>query len=84
MEDKMQSSDHDLLIRIETKMESLIVDIKDLKCSTNTQMTDHESRIKKLESKTITSVVMLTIYSSAIAGLIGLLIYHITGTQINH
>lgn len=43
------TADHDLLIRLETKMESLKVDIRDLKDVTNIKVNDHELRISALE-----------------------------------
>lgn len=72
-----QTSDHDLLIRIETKMENLINDIKEWKCSTTSQITDHEVRVKKIENKIGSFVIYITLYSAAVATLAGLLIYHI-------
>ena len=75
-----QTSDHDLLIRIETKMENLICDIKDLKTSTNTKTENHEDRIKKLENKIGSFVIYISLYSAAVATLIGILVYHVFNT----
>lgn len=44
--------DHDLLIRLETKMDSVVVDIKELKDGTTQTMAGHGLRIKKLEDIT--------------------------------
>jgi chromatin segregation and condensation protein Rec8/ScpA/Scc1 (kleisin family) len=78
-----QTSDHDLLIRIETKMENLISDIKEWKCSTTTQISDHEVRIKKLENKVGNFVIYITLYSAAVATLIGIMVYHILSSTPN-
>ena len=47
--EKLQRTDHDLLIRLESKVDSLIVDVKEVKDGTNTQLTDHETRIRVVE-----------------------------------
>lgn len=68
--------DHDLLIRIETRMEGLKADIKELKDGTSTQLIDHETRIKKLENKTSNYFITITLYSIAMGAMISLIIYH--------
>ena len=75
------SLDHDLLIRIETRMESLRTDIRELKDGTTTQIDDHEKRLQKIEKKVSGYVITLSLYSGAIATLIGIMIYHILNTM---
>jgi hypothetical protein len=75
------SLDHDLLIRIETRMESLRTDIKELKDGTTCKIDDHEARIQKIEKKVSGYVITLSLYSGAIATLIGIMIYHILNTM---
>lgn len=41
--------DHDLVIRIDENVKSLIAEIKDMKDGTSEQLKDHEVRIRKLE-----------------------------------
>lgn len=47
--DKLQRIDHDTLIRLESKVDSLITDIRDLKDGTSQKLTDHETRIRIME-----------------------------------
>lgn len=47
--DKTISSDHDTLIRVETKMDGLVTDIKEMKDGVQKTLADHELRIKKVE-----------------------------------
>ena len=47
--DKLQRMDHDTLIRLESKVDSLITDIKDLKDGTSQKLTDHETRLRVME-----------------------------------
>ena len=70
-------SDHDLLIELKTKMDSLKDDIKDLKDGTTIKIEDHETRIGKLESTNTFLRTMLTVGIGILATLSGLLIYHI-------
>ena len=72
-----RNSDHDLLIRLEEKMEGLKVDIKELKSGHAAQLLDHETRLKKVEQKMDSNWIMTSIYTLATAGLISLVVYHI-------
>jgi hypothetical protein len=72
-----ENNDHDLLIRIETRMQGLKEDINEIKNTASLQITDHESRLKKLENKTSNYFITITLYSIAVAGIIGLVIYQI-------
>ncbi len=47
--DKLQRLDHDTLIRLESKVDSVLTDIKDLKEGTTTKLADHELRLRVLE-----------------------------------
>lgn len=47
--DKLQRIDHDTLIRLESKVDSLITDIRDLKDGTSQKLTDHETRLRVIE-----------------------------------
>lgn len=53
MSDKNPSSDHDLLIRLETKMDTVVGDVRELKDGTSQKMAEYEVRIKKLEDITL-------------------------------
>lgn len=47
--DKMQRQDHDLLIRLEGKIDSITSDLKAMKDGMSTQLIDHEGRISTIE-----------------------------------
>ena len=74
-------SDHDFQIKfsaeVTIKLDNIIKDIKDIKSGTSIQIADHEARIKKLENKTSSYFITITLYSIAVAFMIGLLIFHI-------
>lgn len=83
-QDTNQRSDHDLLVRLDEQLgnvrgqiNEVRVDIKDLKDGTTTKIEDHEARLKKLETKTSNYFITITLYSIAVGGMIGLIIYHI-------
>lgn len=42
-------ADHDLLQRVDTKVDGLIKDIKEIKDGTTTQLSDHETRLRSIE-----------------------------------
>lgn len=46
---KIQSLDHDTLIRVETKMDGIVSDIKEMKDGTSKTLADHELRIQSIE-----------------------------------
>ena len=48
------AGDHDLLIKLETKLDGLIVDVKLLNEGTSGKLSDHEGRIRIMESKILT------------------------------
>ena len=56
MTKKTERDDHDLLIAMETKLDSLIEDIRDLKDGTSKIVGDHEARIRKMEDRQLTWV----------------------------
>lgn len=47
--DKMRSDDHDLLITLNTKVDGLVTDVRDLKDGVYSRLQDHERRINRLE-----------------------------------
>lgn len=69
-------TDHDLLIRLETKMGGIKDDIKDLKDGTARYINEHEIRINSLESSKIKQVTLLSIGIAILSVLASLLIYH--------
>jgi len=71
------SCDHDLLIRLETKMTGLKEDIKDIKDGTSTKISDHETRINTLETSKTRQTTLLTIGAALILVLASMLIYHL-------
>jgi len=46
-----QQNDHDLIIRLDTKLDDLKTDIKELKDGTAMKIEDHEARLKIIENK---------------------------------
>lgn len=82
------SLDHDLLVELKTKMESIITDIKEYK-NTKADKGDieelksvvyknHSEQIRRLENKVANYFITLTIYSIAVAAMISLILFHIT------
>lgn len=69
--------DHDLLIRIQATMERVVTDIQDLTKGTSNQISDHELRIKKMETKQSNYFVSMAIYTTGILAVIGIILYHI-------
>lgn len=49
-----QQLDHDVLIELRTEMRAIRADIKELKDGTSGKITDHENRIRLLESDSVT------------------------------
>lgn len=47
--EKLQREDHDRLIRLESKIDNLSSDVKDMKDGTQKEMADHELRIRQVE-----------------------------------
>lgn len=47
--DKMRQSDHDLLIRLETIVNQIAIDVKELKDGTNSKLENHGARIALVE-----------------------------------
>lgn len=45
-----RSTDHDLLIKLETKIDLLVEEIKGLKDTTRKEIDDHEVRLRKIET----------------------------------
>lgn len=74
------ADDHDLLIKLNTLMDGLKEDIRDLKSGTSMKIDDHESRIKTLENRTSNYTITLALYTLAVAAMISLILYHIFKT----
>lgn len=51
--DKLQRLDHDTIVRMEAKLDGLIVDVKSMSDGTAIKIADHESRLKMIESDII-------------------------------
>lgn len=49
MEDATKMNDHDLLVTMHEQIKGIKDDIKDLKDGTSSQLTDHETRLRRLE-----------------------------------
>lgn len=47
--ENMQFDDHTTLIRLEAKVDSLILDVKEVKDGTTIKLADHETRIRTIE-----------------------------------
>ena len=71
------ADDHDLLIKLNTLMDGLKEDIRDLKSGTTLKIENHDSRIKILENKTANYTITLSLYTLAVVAMISLTIYHI-------
>ena len=74
--------DHDLLIKLNTLMEGLKEDIKDLKSGTSLNIEDHERRIGGLESKISNNKIYMALYTLLILGLASLVITHLFNSPI--
>jgi hypothetical protein len=72
-----QTTDHDLLIELRTRMEDIKNDIKELKDGTTKTMADHEIRIQKMENFRTKNTVALGIYISIGVFLASLMVYHV-------
>lgn len=67
---KIISSDHDTIIRVETKMDAMASDIKEIKDGTTAKLTDHELRIKKIEDDVLVAKTNVSAYR-VMGGVIG-------------
>lgn len=47
--EKLQRADHDLLIRLETKVDQIVIDIKEVKDGTKAQLISLDQRVKAME-----------------------------------
>jgi hypothetical protein len=74
--------DHDLLIELKTRMESLKDDIRDLKDGTTAKIADHETRIFSLESSKSKQNTLLTIGIALLALVTSMLIWHLFGIKV--
>lgn len=76
------ADDHDLLIELKTRMESLRNDIRDIKDNTTAKINEHETRIFNLESIKSKQGVFITVGISMITVVLVLVVYHLTGIKI--
>ena len=76
------TGDHDLLIELKTRMDSLKDDIKDLKDGTTVKIADHENRLTAIESKGSKQAVMITVIIALGFIATTLLVYHMFGVKI--
>lgn len=60
------SNDHDLIIKLDTKMDSLKEDIKALADGTNTKMNDHEARLRVIEKESEDHVIVKKVVYGAV------------------
>jgi hypothetical protein len=72
-QDKTQATDHDSLIRLESKVDQILVDIAELKDGTTGKIIDLDRRIKALE-EIRTRAIGVTIALGFLLGLFGLYI----------
>lgn len=70
-------NDHDLLQRLDQKVDSLKEDIKEIKDGTAVKIADHELRLNKLETNNTTINVKVAIGIGILTLLVSLLIYHL-------
>lgn len=71
------SPDHDLLQRLDQKVDGIIVQIAGISDGVNTQIKDHETRLNALETSKTTQSVMLSIGIGLLSILVGIIVYHI-------
>lgn len=60
------NSDHDLIIKLDTKMDGLKEDIKNLNDGTTKQINDHETRIRSNSADIIVVKTQIKVWGSAI------------------
>ena len=73
------SADHDLLIKLETKMDGLKEDIRSLSDGTAKQINDHEVRINSLETEKTKTNTLLSMGIGILTLLVSLLTWHLIG-----
>lgn len=73
------SADHDLLIELKTRMESLREDIKSLKNDIISDIDDHETRIFALENSRTKQTTLISIATGILSILVGLMVFHLFG-----
>jgi hypothetical protein len=79
-ENKMlNQKDHDILIRVETRLEDLQKAVDNLRDGTQKTIMNHEDRINKLETSRTRQNVAMGIYIGIGIFLTTLMIYHLIG-----
>ena len=76
------ADDHDLLIELKTRMESLRNDIKDIKDGTALQIADHEKRIFSIEASRGKQTTLITISIGIGVVLVSMLVFHLFGIGV--
>jgi len=76
------SNDHDLLIELKTRMESLRNDIRDIKDGTSLQIADHEKRIFSIESSKTKTNTLITVGIAVGTILTSMLVAHLFGIGV--
>lgn len=77
--EKKDGTDHDLLQRLDEKVDGLKIDIKEIKDGTSAKISDHEVRINALETSNTRQTVMLSIGVGILGLLVSLLVWHLVG-----
>jgi hypothetical protein len=72
-------ADHDLIIEIKTIQKTMLDELREIKTGTAQSISDHETRLGKLETANTRVVLMLSGGIFALTFLIGLIVYHIMG-----
>lgn len=68
--------DHDLLIRVDERIEMLIAVVTEIKTGTTAKIDEHETRLKDVEKKVSNAFITNAIYTLATIALIGLMVSH--------
>lgn len=76
------SKDHDLLVTLNTEMQGLKEDIRNLRDEQVEKVSDHEARINKLESSNIREVVALSVGALWLAALTAMVIWHLFNVPV--
>jgi hypothetical protein len=71
------STDHDLLVTLNTEMKGLKEDIKNLRDDQVEKVSDHEVRINTLETSNIRQVVAISVGALWLAALTAMVIWHL-------
>ena len=76
------TNDHDLLIRVDTRLGDLIKSVENIKSGNQKDIEDLQKRTAALELARSNQKIAMAIYIGIGAFLVGLMIYHIMGKGI--